>query len=169
MPDKLFIFVEGDDDEMFFDKMVKNYLACSIKQYARKPKHKIADYLFNLKRMNADYLLVGDINMKPCITAKKQDLSRIYKLEMDKILIVRKEIESWYLAGLDEAHCKQFGIPVVRDTQKVDKERFEHEFIPKKFKDNKKDFLNEILRVYSIETAKQKNASFKYFADKYHL
>jgi hypothetical protein len=36
---------------------------------------------------------------------------------MEKIIIVKKEIESWYLAGLDEPHCQRFGIPVVRDTQ----------------------------------------------------
>ncbi|RKZ46355.1 MAG: hypothetical protein DRR00_24395 [Candidatus Parabeggiatoa sp. nov. 3] len=168
MQDRLFIFVEGDDDELFFSRVVKPILKtnCIIIKYAQK--RKIADYALNIKKMKADYLFVGDIDLKVCVTAKKQNLSNLYKLDEDKIIIVIKEIESWYLAGLDESRAKRFGIPIVRDTQKIDKETFEREFIPKQFK-NKIDFLNEILKVFSIETAKQKNLSFQYFAEKYQL
>jgi hypothetical protein len=171
MQNRLFIFVEGEDDERFFDQIIKPILNQDsiIIKYAQKRKQKIANYVLNVEKMNAGYVFIGDINMKPCITAKKQLLSKLYKLDMEKIIIVKKEIEGWYLAGLDESHCQKFGIPMVRDTQKIDKERFEHDFIPKKFRDNKKDFMTEILRVFSIETAKQKNSSFKYFANIFQL
>jgi len=77
---------------------------------------------------------------------------------------VRKEIESWYLAILDDGKCKEFGVPSFR-TDDVTKEQF-NGLIPKKF-DSGIDFMREILKSFDIEIAKRKNRSFKYFAEKY--
>jgi hypothetical protein len=85
MQNRLFIFVEGEDDERFFDQIIKPILNQDsiIIKYAQKRKQKITNYALNVEKMNADYIFIGDINMKPCITAKKQDLSKLYKLDME--------------------------------------------------------------------------------------
>lgn len=76
-----------------------------------------------------------------------------------------KEIESWYLAGLDAQACKEFNIHNVPETDSITKEQFDA-LIPEKFI-SRIDFMLEILKVFSIESAKQKNMSFKYFIMKY--
>ena len=80
-------------------------------------------------------------------------------------MVVKKEIESWYLAGLDSAACKQLKLPLSRNTDKITKEKFEN-LMKKKF-DSRRDFMVEVLKYFSIKEAKGKNASFKYFADKH--
>ena len=52
-------------------------------------------------------------------------------------------------------------IPDTTDT--VTKEQF-YNLMPKKF-DSKIDFMREILKNFSIEIAKKKNKSFKYFVE----
>ena len=82
-----------------------------------------------------------------------------------QIAIVVKEIESWYLAGLDNKQSKNLKIPILNSTDDITKEKF-NQLIPKKF-DSKLDFMTESLKCFSIETAKLKNKSFKYFIEKY--
>ena len=82
-----------------------------------------------------------------------------------KIIVVVKEIESWYLAGLDNKVCKQLKIKNFPNTEKVTKEEF-NSLIPKKFT-SRIDFMLEILKNFSIEIAKKKNTSFRYFVEKY--
>ena len=86
------------------------------------------------------------------------------KLAGDKIVIVIKEIESWYLAGLDEKQCKELGIKSFQETNDITKEQF-NSVIPTKY-DSRIDFMAEILKRFSIETAKSKNNSFQYFIEK---
>ena len=79
------------------------------------------------------------------------------------------EIESWYLALLDDNACRRFKIRPgkIKNTAHITKEQFDA-LIPKKF-DSRVDFMVEILECASIESAKQRNTSFKYFIDKYCL
>lgn len=87
-------------------------------------------------------------------------------IENDKIIVVIKEIESWYLAGLDDEEYKRFEMHTLSNTDDITKEQF-NDLIPKKF-DSRIDFLLEILKSFSIEIAKQKNKSFRYFSEKYN-
>ena len=86
-------------------------------------------------------------------------------IDKSKIIVVIKEIESWYLAGLDNKVCRQLKINNFADTDNVTKEKF-NALIPKKFT-SRIDFMSEILKYFSIEIAKQKNNSFQYFVEKY--
>ena len=86
-------------------------------------------------------------------------------IDNDKMIVVIKEIESWYLAGLDNEVCRQLKINNFADTDNVTKEKF-NALIPKKFT-SRIDFMSEILKYFSIEIAKQKNNSFQYFVEKY--
>ena len=69
-----------------------------------------------------DTLLVVDLDDSPCVTDRKERvLSRFRALEgklesetgpsfPTQVLIVCKEIEGWYLAGLSDESCDHIGI-----------------------------------------------------------
>lgn len=168
---ELFIFVEGDDDELFFGKVVKpmfreKYDSVSLIQWAQERKGKTDSYLKSIKsgNWNAYYIFVTDMDT-PCVMAKKERIQRRFKnVDKDRIMVVGKEIESWYLAVLDDDKCKEFGVPSL-NTDNITKEQF-NGLIPKKF-DYGIDFMREILKAFDIETAKRKNKSFRYFVEKY--
>jgi len=167
----LFIWVEGNDDERFFKKILspnfqKKYDNVKIVKYATMKKEKVDNFIRSIKAMKADYIYLTDINDSPCVTAKKEEIQKRYpNIDKNKIMVVIKEIESWYLAGLDNEICRQLKINNFANTNNITKEKFEA-MIPKKFA-SRIDFMLEILKNFSIEIAKQKNESFQYFAKKY--
>lgn len=168
----MFIWVEGDDDERFFKRIIepdlrKKYRFVETRRYATLKKEKIDNFLRSIKSMGADYIYVTDINDSACVTAKKKEtLSKLRNVDEERIIVVIKEIESWYLAGLSDAMAKRFGIRDLTATDAITKEQF-NGLIPNKF-DSRIDFLLEILNVFSIAIAKQKNKSFRYFIERYH-
>lgn len=167
----LYILVEGEDDKRFFEKVVKptfegKYDSVAVWKYAQEKNKKVSSFLRSIKGMNANYIYISDINLAPCVTAKKQDVQTKFKdIDRDRIIVVIKEIESWYLAGLDDTCCRKLGIPPYGTTNSTTKEQFD-DLIPKKF-DSRIDFMQEILKCFDMETGKQKNASFKYFLEKH--
>jgi len=177
---KLYIFVEGYDDELFFKhiiitkvKNLENYKNAEIKiiQYAQKPNNYIINYIKSIKSMNhTDYIFVADMDNETCITQKKQETIKKYEnnVDFDKIIIVKKEIESWYLAGLDNNSLNKLKIKENFDkTDNIGKGKFNN-LKPSKFI-SLSDFKEEILKHFNIDVAKQKNSSFNYFAKKYNL
>jgi len=80
---------------------------------------------------------------------------------------VVKEIESWYLAGLDDDASSFLGLPAFSATDTVTKEDF-NELIPEKF-DSRIDFMMEMLKYFLPGVAVGKNRSFAYFIHKHHL
>jgi len=169
----LYIFVEGNDDENFFQKILLPRLRkknddINIIKYAQKPKkfEYIEKFVKSIQSMGADYIYVTDINNSPCVTAKKQETqNNLRNIDSDKIIVVIKEIESWYLAGLSDTECRRFQMHTFSVTDTVTKEQF-NSLIPKEF-DSRIDFMLEILKIFSIELATQKNRSFGYFIQKY--
>jgi len=169
----LFILIEGADDERFFERIVKpkfeeTYSWVKLWKYAKEKPQKRYNFLTSIEAMNGDYLYVADINDAPCVTSKKEAIqNKIKNCKIERMLIVKREIESWYLAGLDDTSSKNFKIKTSGDTEGISKERFD-DLKPKIF-DSRIDFMLEILKSFSPETAKRKNGSFKYFVDKYDL
>ena len=167
----LFVWVEGNDDERFFNKVLlpkfqRKYDSIKVIKYAQMKKEKVSNFIKSINAMGADYLYFADINRAPSITAKKEEIEKEYpNIEKDKIVVVVMEIESWYLAGLDAKACKQLKIKDFPDTENVTKERF-NALIPDKFA-SRIDFMMEILKNFSIEIAKQKNKSFRDFIEKH--
>ncbi|KYK27551.1 MAG: hypothetical protein AYK19_06735 [Theionarchaea archaeon DG-70-1] len=168
----LYIWVEGDNDLRFFENILKplfekKYNYVQIRKYKEKmKKEKIDNFLEGIKAKGDSYIFVGDINTHPCATAKKQELKRTYKkVDENRIVVVKKEIESWYLAGLDKKSSENLGARYLNDTDNIIKEQF-NSMMPRKF-DSRMDFMTEILKFFSIDIAKQKNESFKYFIEKY--
>ena len=95
------------------------------------------------------------------------DNDRLYKTRRSpRVLIVCKEIESWYLAGLTDNDCKKMGIAdSLNDTDHLSKEQFLG-LMPGRF-GSKTDFMLAILQVFDHETARARNRSFRYFIQKY--
>ena len=168
---QVWILLEGDDDERFFEVIIKpalenKYDFVRAWQYAQEPRKRTRDFLKSIKAMNSDYLFLADINDLPCVTAKKQKIVKKYNniIDVRTVIVVVKEIESWYLAGLDDKSCKELKIRTIRRTDNITKEQF-NKRIPQKF-DSRIDFMVEILKRFFVETAKKKNRSFAYFTKK---
>jgi len=158
--------VEGSDDETFFSHILvpelkKKYDGVQIIQWARDSKKSINKVISSLNKMKRPYMFVTDRDNLPCLTKKKEHLKEKYnKIDINRILIVKIEIESWYLAGLDNKSCSELGIKEFSSTDNLIKEKF-NELIPSGTL--RTVFLSRILDRFSIETAKTKNSSFKYF------
>ncbi|HOV21954.1 MAG TPA: hypothetical protein PLW95_04655 [bacterium] len=172
MKDRLYFLVEGPDDERFFDKIVKpkfknRYYEIIILKYAEKTKEGVKNIILSIKKIPmTDYIFVVDINDSPCVTAKKQQIwEKFSYVDLDRIIVVIKKIESWYLAGLDNANAKKLKISSLETTDNVDKGKFKS-LVGKE--SDLKDLKIEILKHFSTEVAMEKNKSFKYFIEKYN-
>ena len=169
---RLFIWVEGGDDIRFFNRIIKpvlekKYSLVEVRSYATLKREKVDNFLKSIKAMDADYIFAADINDTPCITAKKQEIQdKLKNIDEDNIAVVIKEVESWYLAGLDDADSRNLRIRTLSNTDNITKEQF-NSMIPKIF-DSRIDFVLEILKCFSIQMAKRKNKSFKYFVKKHN-
>lgn len=167
----LYIFVEGDDDEKFFENIVKPILEekydwVLVWPYTQRKKQIVRNFLRSVKAIPADYIYVSDIDDQPCITAKKETIQNDFgNIDNNRIIVVVREIESWYLSGLDDICCTKLGFPPYSSTDNISKEQF-NDSIPQRF-DSRIDLMQEILKYFDLETAKQKNASLRYFLEKH--
>jgi hypothetical protein len=127
---RLFIWVEGPDDVRFFNEIIKpifdkKYDWVEVRAYAKERSDYVIKFLNSIEAMKADYIFVTDINSASCISERKQKLHKIFKhIDKDRILVIVQEIESWYLAGLDEASSKKLGLPILETTNNITKEQF---------------------------------------------
>ncbi len=173
--EKLTILVEGNRDETFIDSIIApiliskgNYIKISVFKYAKINKAEIVRYINGLKAIREDILCLADINSAPNISQKKTALN-LYKIGVfcdENIIVVIKEIESWYMAGMNDKCCKKLGISKFDNTNTLNKEEF-HVAISKSRFRPKLSCCIEILRNYDIATAISKNKSFNYFYENF--
>lgn len=169
---KLFLFLEGNDDEIFFthlliDKFNELYNEVQIWKYAEKTKTKRKQFIRTISNVNEwDYICFGDFNSAKCITqAKERICTKFQELDKEKILVVVVEIESWYLAGVNNSFLREIGAKIKdRASITMNKEYFER-LIPEKMP--KAIFQQKILENYDMKLAAKNNESFKYFIKKY--
>jgi len=170
---RLFIWVEGQDDIRFFETVLKSkfkekYDWVEVRPYANMKKEKLNSFIKSIKSMKSDYILVTDLDNSPCVTHKKDEKTRkVSEIDKGNIVVVIKEIESWYAAGLSKTKT-QFGkVPKFESTNHLVKEKF-ISLIPKSF-GSRIDFMVEILKNFSVPVAKKKNTSFNYILHKYSI
>ncbi|HPL64819.1 MAG: hypothetical protein PHG91_01350 [Syntrophales bacterium] len=167
---RIFIWVEGISDARFFSAVLKpffekHYSQVEIRTYANLKREKFSRILQALRGIRAEYLVIADIDSEPCVTSKKNCLrQRISDANPEKIRVVVMEIESWYLAGLDEAGFAELGITPFERTDTVTKEDF-LSIMPREY-ESRIDFMMEILKRFSVKSAVRKNNSFSYFFSK---
>ncbi len=173
MKKRLFIMVEGEDDVRFFGRLVKPILAprydsVEIIPYACIKRDKVNKFLKSVTLMKNDYIFVADIDFEHSVRDKKQVLYyRFSNVDGGSIVIVIREIESWYYAGISGPLALELGIADASTTDDMTKEDF-NALIPRKF-DSRIDFMFEILKSFSFATAAKKNKSFRFFIDKYQV
>lgn len=171
---RLYIWVEGDDDDRFVKRILipkflsrYHHVQEPIK-YSTQKHDKVEGYIKSIKSMGSEYVLFADIDSCGCCTEKKDKLILKYKTpEPQNIIIVRSEIESWYYAGISEETCEKLSVPVIANTDDLNKEMFNQIFQGNR--EPRVVTMNKILDNFSIQTAKQKNTSFNYFCDKFGI
>ena len=171
---QFFLFVEGDDDERFFQRIIlpffeKRYDNVKIVTYAKLKKEKLEGFVRSVQSIpGADYLVVRDLDRHPCVTAAKKSLrQRCPEAEPERIQVVKTEIESWYCAGIpdDDPNWGSLAIAKVSDTEPITKENCLAAMsvggptvLP---------VLLSILERFDRRRAASRNRSFRYFLDKH--
>jgi hypothetical protein len=133
--------------------------------YQQKSNKKINK---DIKAHSQDYLFLSDLDSQtnPCISSKKEKRKKEYdNLDCSKIIIVKEEIESWFLAGIDDS-LNQFENWIVPDnTEEITKEDFDS-MLKQHSINSKIDFLKEVSKHYNFDLAVKRNDSFEYFLNK---
>ncbi len=166
----LWLLVEGADDSRFCDAVLKPALEAVYNhvgtwEYSQPKDSKTTSLIQSINSMHAAYLMLGDIDERPCVTATKEELSlRFPVITWDRVVVVRPEIEAWYLAGLDEMASRELGLGSVADVDSVTKEQFDNLVGGRRRHTN---MMVEILRHYNVEVARQRSPSFRYFWQKH--
>lgn len=170
---KLYIFVEGNDDELFFKKLMlplflKHYTDVEIFKYAQWKRQKVELFVQSIITLDYDYIFTADIDLLETANAKKQVIRhRFGNLDNQKIMIVIKEIESWYLAGCTDEMSSVLNIRIPQNTNELTKEDF-NAICHNTFR-SRIDFMFELLKVFNYETAEERNQSFKFFMNLFNL
>lgn len=167
----LYIFVEGDDDEIFLKFFFKKYLSHFEKvyfwKYAQKKKTDNVKFLKSIKQVSEwDYLIFADYDSKNSLRERRREVQYKFENELDddKILIVIDEIESWYAAGIDFRYFDLKGLRFLKDTQRVTKEFFNSQCLTKYHP--KTNFLIEIMKHFQLKQSLSRNLSLNYTYNK---
>ena len=172
-PTGLIIWVEGLDDQRFFDAVAKPILQqrygwIAVRPYAQLEHSLVDKFLRSAIGGGIDYIFVSDCDTAPCVTSRKAALCRKFlSLDPSKVVIVVREIECWYLAGLDDNSRRAMKIPSVRNTDLLTKELF-NSMMHKRY-ESRVVWMLEILNGFSRAVARDKNRSFRYFCDRYDI
>ena len=167
---RLWLLVEGADDRRFCTEVLtpifrSHYNHVEIWEYSQQKSSRLSGLLQTISSMNDDYLLIRDMDDRPCITETKEAIaSRISGLSWGRVVVVPREIEAWYLAGLNEASCNELGIDRVSEVDTVTKEQFD-QLVGGRHQHQ--STMIEILKHYNVEVARQRSPSFRYFWQKH--
>ena len=165
MINEIYVFLEGQDDvefyEAIFSRQIKRKGILDHKiPYSNKPVRDVNRLLKAVKTWEkCEYIFFADFNSSECYQMKKARLMGSYpNLESGNIIIVKREIESWYLAGVSDRIAKDMGLFGIEDTSEITKKEFR-----RRLKGQKEYVIKgEILAAYNTHVAKKRNASFLY-------
>lgn len=157
-------------DKTFFERIVtpkleEKYKVVKIITYTGLKKSVLEATVNNITKRGAPYIFSADMDNPVCYTKKKDAILRRVKVDPKKIIIVKSEIESWYVAGLKQSDAKTLRVVYHTNTESVTKEILDRMRPP--FFLTRHAYMQEILRRYSLKTAKENNPSFAYFCNKF--
>lgn len=167
---RLVLFVEGDDDLRFLERVIKpllteRYELVRIQRTSQLVPKEICKILLTLKASGWDYLFISDKDEHPCKTKKRQNVvGKWTAVQIDKVVIVDSEIESWYVAGADSMVALEIGFTLPRKTESFTKENLSR--CTNKRYPTATDIKLKLLENYSVLTAKERSASFAYLLSK---
>jgi hypothetical protein len=167
----LYLFVEGDNDKDFFRNifahcLIQKFIGLTFWSYAQETNEKINAFINSINSIDHyDYLFIADKDNFPCITSCiDSKLNKIKSLNQSKVFIVEREIESWYLSGLDEQYRIDNNIRLHRSTDDFSKEQFNN-LIPERL--NRYEFMFDIFDNFDLNQAIRRNSSLRYFHQKF--
>lgn len=175
--DKLFVFVEGFYDKKFFDDILsikfqeKLSVTLFSVPYQIKKNVGVNNNIKHLNSLKIPYIFISDLDSHsyPCITSRKEKRKSEYSaLDLDKIIIVNEEIESWFISGVDSNLSQFFEFDIPDNTEDLTKEDIDKMIEDSHFI-SKKEFLFEISRHYDFDLAIKRNNSLKYFLERFNL
>lgn len=166
-------FVEGPDDERFIQQVVQPKLATdnvNTHRYSKQPDLSVDQAIAGFQGMYRSLYLLGDYDegKQGCqsIPERKEFVKNKFEnIRLDQIILAVDEIEAWYLAGIDSQSASDLGISPLSHTNNVNKDDFINKLNESKF-NSKKNFQMEIIKSFSVPTAKEKNSSFQYCLDR---
>lgn len=168
----LFLFLEGNDDERFFARILvplleRKYRKVMIWKYARMKRRRTIQFLRSVQKAGADYIFVRDIDNAPSVSEKIGEIVLCHEgvVRREAVCVVVMEIESWYLAGHDRGGSH---IPAVvrclERTDTVTKEEF-NRMVPRPM--SRIEFMHLLLENFSVKDAMERNASFRFFLNRW--
>jgi hypothetical protein len=171
MSDEYVLFVEGPSDERFIENIIAPKLDGDITliKYSQEPDPQVSTLVEGFQGMYRELCLLRDFDKgKQDITSiggrKSFVQSKFPAAEDSHIIIVADAIEGWYLAGLKDNKASQLGISIPSNTDHISKKEFRNRLNQSPY-DYEINLQKEIIERYSIQTAKEKNNSFDYFAN----
>jgi len=171
----LHVLVEGDDDESLVDNVIKPWLVTNDRyndvipfQYARKEKEIIENYVNTVNHKGEDLICLADSTHAQCIPERLEQLIKyeIGTFNLGMIFVVVKEIEGWYLAGVDSGCCRRIRVQYVPRTDQITKEAF-HAIIAKSKYRPRAACKHEMLRNFDVPLASTRNRSFFRIFDRF--
>lgn len=149
-------------------KINSEWLHVSIYEYAQKPTGRVNGHInvLNARTDIFDYVFFADCDQHPTTAACIAKLVQHFPgVKLDRLYIVCREIESWYLAGLTVARLNQLKIRFTGySTDDVFKPEFDA-MLPKVAGIPRIVHMISILAHYSVTEARARNTSFKCFTN----
>ena len=173
--ERIGIFLEGNDDKRFFEKILESFFNSKFPNYifhkirhSEKADDKIIQYINSFREEECKVIFFKDYDKSPCYTEiLERTIQCFEQLEQNEIFIVRKSIEGWYLAGVNETFLRDKGVNEhFEDTENISKHRFKALF-PRGTTIS--TLMIEILEDYDIRTAIEKNSSLKRLVEKFEF
>jgi hypothetical protein len=185
MRKKLYLFVEGEWDKVFFEIFLHKHLNEmygfeEIRYFMFAEDKDVREQLrVMIEQKNINFLLCPDLDFQFDELMRLKKIKKlaedVFKVETERLehktFVIVQMIESWYLAGFNEDFCKKHGIDFFKNTEDTTKGTFIQ--MAKKLKKAPIRFRDDLTKVYcnhfSIEEAKERNESFRKFLEKISL
>lgn len=168
MKGTLWVFVEGPSDEQFFTSKIKpvlenQYQVVIVYSCRHKKDLKLDNHLKAIDATKSDYLFVTDYDEGPCVSGKKTYwMSRIPSLSPGRIVVVKREIESWYVSGLSDAERRRMRLTAIPPTtESFRKEDFEA--LAEGRYASPVELMQVLLDRFDMSEARNRNQSFDHF------
>jgi len=133
-----------------------------VREYRQRKRADFNHLLRAMAHQGFRRLLLTDMDSAPCVTSRKEKVKERHPdVEYQEIIVVSKEIESWYLAGITADGAVALRLsppPYTDDLTKEDLERLR----PPHF-DSQLDFLLELLKHFDSRAPCIRNKSFAHF------
>jgi hypothetical protein len=162
-----FVIVEGRDDSDFVGAVLLPVFAagCQVDHvdviaWANYTKDKRRGLIASIKAMNCEYTVLVDQDVA-CISERRAKvLERHPYLSLSNIIVVRGEIEAWYLAGATQDMLERLGWPLDAITDGLTKEGF-REMLAQRGDDEALTKIR-ILREFNLADARRRAPSLEY-------